>query len=54
MWRRGGGWGGKREEERGGTQRGVAARLVRIAVLLVITLGMMGIGQSSFKNREIM
>ena len=37
-----------------GTQSPVVALLVSIAVLLVIALGMMGIGQSSFKNREIM
>jgi ABC-type transport system involved in multi-copper enzyme maturation permease subunit len=36
------------------TQSPVVALLVSIAVLLVITLGMIGIGQSSFKNREIM
>ena len=37
-----------------GTQSPVAAMLVSVTVLLLITFAMMGIGQSSFKNREIM
>jgi hypothetical protein len=37
-----------------GTQSPVAALLVSITVLLLITVAMMGIGQASFKNREIM
>ena len=37
-----------------GTQSPVAALLVSITVLLLITVVMMGIGQASFKNREIM
>ena len=37
-----------------GTQSPAVALIVSTAVLLVIALGMMGIGQSSFKNREIM
>ncbi len=37
-----------------GTQSPVAAMLVSVTVLLLITFVMIGIGQSSFKNREIM
>jgi len=37
-----------------GTQSPVAAILVSVTVLIFITLAMIGIGQSSFKNREIM
>ena len=37
-----------------GTQSPVAALLVSITVLLLITVAMIGIGQASFKNREIM
>ncbi len=36
------------------TQSPVVALLVSVVVLVVVTLGMMVIGQSSFKNREIM
>ena len=36
------------------TQSPVAAMLVSVTVLLLITFAMIGIGQSSFKNREIM
>jgi ABC-type transport system involved in multi-copper enzyme maturation permease subunit len=37
-----------------GTQSPVVALLVSITVLLLITVAMVGIGQASFKNREIM